>query len=79
MNLVEFWPSMIERQASTAEPSHRKRRQHYDPRIHRSGHPFVWTKTAEQTLTKAKCQQISTEGPANRVTTAAFNAVATPV
>jgi hypothetical protein len=80
MNLVEFWHSMIERQASTAEPSRRQRRQHYDPRVHRQRPPFVWTTTAEQALTKS---QVSTDlkrrGPANRITTAAFNAVATPV
>ncbi|MBA3338938.1 MAG: IS630 family transposase, partial [Geodermatophilaceae bacterium] len=64
MNLVEVWFGIIERQAihrgtfrSVTELT-AKIRAFIDGRNNRA-HPFVWTKTAEQILTKANRQSTS--------------------
>src|SRR5204863_6765460 len=64
MNLVEVWFSLIERQAihrgtfRSVRELNAKIRAYIDGWNDRS-HPFVWTKTADQILTKANRQKTS--------------------
>ncbi|MEQ7010908.1 IS630 family transposase, partial [Actinopolymorpha sp. B17G11] len=67
MNLVEVWFSIIERQAIHRGTFRSVR--DLITKIHQfiTGwndrcHPFVWTKTADQILTKTNRQKISTTG-----------------
>lgn len=67
MNLVEAWFSIIERQAihrrtfGSVKQLNAKIRAFIDGWNERC-HPFVWTKTAEQILTKANRQTTSNAG-----------------
>ena len=67
MNLVEVWFAIIERQAihrgtfSSVKDLNTKIRAFIDGWNDR-GHPFVWTKTADQILKKANRQQLQTRG-----------------
>ena len=67
MNLVEVWFSLIERQAihrgtfRSVRELNAKIRAYIDGWNDRS-HPFVWTKTADQILTKANRQKTSNAG-----------------
>jgi transposase len=67
MNLVEVWFSLIERQAihrgtfRSVRDLNAKIRAYIDGWNDRS-HPFVWTKTADQILTKANRQKTSNAG-----------------
>ena len=67
MNLVEVWFSLIERQAihrgtfGSVKDLNAKIRAFIDGWNDRC-HPFVWTKTADQILTKANRQKTSNAG-----------------
>jgi hypothetical protein len=67
MNLVEVWFSLIERQAihrgtfGSVRDLNAKIRAYIDGWNDRC-HPFVWTKTADQILTKANRQKTSNAG-----------------
>ena len=67
MNLVEVWFSLIERQAihrgtfGSVKDLNAKIRAFMDGWNDRC-HPFVWTKTADQILTKANRQKTSNAG-----------------
>jgi transposase len=67
MNLVEVWFSLIERQAihrgtfGSVKDLNAKIRAYIDGWNDRA-HPFVWTKTADQILTKANRQKTSNAG-----------------
>ena len=69
MNLVEVWFGIIERQAIRRGTfTLRQRPQHQDPQPSSTAgttaaHPFVWTKTADEILTKANRQTTSEHGP----------------
>ena len=64
MNLVEAWFSLAERQAihrgtyTSVKDLNAKIRAYIDGWNDRA-HPFIWTKTADQILTKANRQKIS--------------------
>ncbi len=64
MNLVEVWFSIIERQAihrgtfPSVRDLNAKIRAYIDGWNNRA-HPFIWTKTADQILTKANRQATS--------------------
>jgi transposase len=67
MNMVECWFSMAERQAihrgtyTSVKDLNAKLRTYIDGWNDRA-HPFVWTKTADQILTKAKRKKTSHAG-----------------
>jgi hypothetical protein len=72
MNLVEVWFGISERQAihrgtvTSAPEFTRKIRTFIDGWNDRS-HPFTWTKTADQILTKANRQHTSETAPQSRM------------
>jgi transposase len=66
MNLVEVWFGIIERQAIRRHVPLRQRpqprHQNLHRRLERTRPPIVWTKTADQILSKANRQKTSTTG-----------------